>query len=123
MIRSGQRRRRADRRAKPLDRPVAGQHEMIAVVDHQPELRIAVRAASPARLRRRIGDTHLRARFDQAHGRRQPRQSRAGNRRPREAQCVTSSRASVHSSAGLLTFTGARGGAQPRASIRRSSFE
>src|SRR5579864_5561707 len=98
-------------------RTVSCQHEMIAVVDRKAELRIVIGAAPPARLRGRIGNLHLEARLNRSHRGRKPGKAGPDNRRSSEAQPVTSSRATVKRSAGLLTRTRWRGGTHPVLSI------
>ena len=96
---------------------------MIAIVDRETQLRVVIGAAPSTSLSRGIGDADRESGFDQPHRRRQPGEAGPRYRRSREAHRVTSNRATVHSKAGLLTFTRRRGGAQPTASIRLSSFE
>lgn len=90
---------------------------MIAVVDRAIELRIVIRAASPAGLRRAVdqfdGDAAAR-KIDRGA---EPRHPRADDPDPR-AQRNSISRSTVKISAGLLTLMRVRGGAQPSASIR-----
>ena len=95
---------------------------MIAVVDRQPKLSVIIRAAPPPRLRSGIGEAHAHPGLGQPHRGGQPGEPGAGNRRARERQRVTTSRATVHSKAGLLTRTRWRGGAQPTVSIRVSNL-
>jgi len=113
----------AHRRAKPRNRRISRKNQVIAIIDRQAELRIVIGPATPAGLRGSFGDPHLQSRFDQPDRRGKSSEACSDNRRPREAQPVTSSRATVAITAGLLTRTRVRGGAQPVLSIRLSSFE
>ncbi len=122
MVRPGQWRRRADRRAEARHRCIARQHEMIAIVDRPPKLRIVIGAAPPAGLGGGIGDRDLDPRLPQHDGRREPGQPGPDNRHAREAQRVRPSRATVHNNSALDTLTRCRGGAQPTFPVRASTL-
>ncbi len=81
LVRSDEPVARADRREIGVDRAIARQHEMIAVVDRQPELGVAIGAAAAARLPRRLAQRHAVAGLRQRDRRRQPRKPRADDMR------------------------------------------
>src|SRR5438270_325911 len=69
--RSFQRALRADRPEKSADGMIARQHEVIAIVDHEPDSGIEVRAAAPAGLARLLVHDDVMAPLGEAHRRRQ----------------------------------------------------
>ena len=123
MVRPRQRLGRADGRPEAGYGTVSRKHQMIAIVDREAKLRIVIGTAAPSRLRCSIGNRYLQPRLYQSYCGRKPGKACSSNCRSRKAQRVTSNLATVQSSAGLLTRTRGRGGAQPILSIRLSSFE
>ena len=109
--------------AKAPDRLVAGQDEVIAVVDHAPDLRIVIRSAAAAGLSGGVGDGDGQSGLAQGDGSGQPGEPRADDRRPCETHFVRLSRTTVQINAALDTLTRVRGAVQPAASIRASTFE
>ena len=69
----------ADAREIAIDRLVAREHDVVAVVDHEPELGIVIRAAAATGARRGFVDGNGKAGFGQNHRRRQARKPRTNN--------------------------------------------
>lgn len=96
---------------------------MIAIVDREAKLRIVIGTTPSPGLRGGIDNLNFEPRFNQSNRGRKAGKSRSDDRRSSKTQPVTTSRATVKSSAGLLIRTRGRGGTHPILSIRFRSFE
>ena len=123
MVGPGQWLARADSLAIGCNRGIAGEHQMVAVVDHQPKRRVAVRAAASAGLGGAVTKRNRHARICQYDSSRKPCQPRPGNEDARRAQRRRLKRSSDHSSASFETGTRRRGDRQPCMIMRWSRRE
>jgi len=119
--RSGQRLLSADDAQIIVNRAIAGEHEMIAVVDDAAKLGVEIGAAAAARLPRRLEQHHARAFVRQRHG--GGKSSKSSSDDIDRAHACSPCRSMIIANCALGMRTRLRGDAQPAASILRRISE